>query len=130
MSINNKRQLYGIAKKTCRELRKRSTEAEMILWERVRNRKLCSKKFLRQHPLFYNLDGKESFFVADFYCDEEKLIVELDGEYHQFRITEDNNRTKILNLLGLQVIRFDNDQVLSDVDKILSEIKATIDSSP
>ncbi len=73
MSLNRKRELSDIAKVICRELRKNSTEAEQLLWSVLRNRKLEGKKFLRQHPMFYDISGIESFFVADFYCHEEKF---------------------------------------------------------
>jgi very-short-patch-repair endonuclease len=123
MSLNRKRELREIAKVVCRELRKNSTETEQILWNAIRNRKLEARKFLRQHPLFYDITGKESFFVADFYCHEEKLIVELDGNYHEYRLKEDAERTSILNFLGLRVIRFKNEEVIHNLDKVLNEIK-------
>lgn len=85
MSLNRKNKLLEVAKTVCRELRKNSTKVEKILWEYLRNRNLLNKKFYRQYPLFYDLTGRESFFVADFYCHEEKLVIELDGEYHKYR---------------------------------------------
>lgn len=108
MSVNNKKQLIEIAKVLCRELRHRSTESENILWNELRNRKLLNKKFYRQYPIFHDVAGKETFFIADFFCFEEKLITELDGEYHKYRLTEDEERTNILTILGLRVIRFSN----------------------
>jgi very-short-patch-repair endonuclease len=129
MSLNNKRKLVEVAKVVCRDLRKNSTEAEKVLWEAVRAKKFDGKKFYRQHPIFYDISGKETFFVADFYCYEEKLIVELDGKYHRYRLMEDKERTKILNYLGLSVIRFNNDEVLNDLDKILSKIKQEMEVS-
>jgi len=123
MSLNRKRELREIAKVVCRELRKNSTETEQILWNAIRNRTLEGRKILRQHPLFYDITGKESFFVADFYCHKEKLIVELDGNYHEFRLKEDAERTSILNFLGLRVIRFKNEKINSNLDEVLNEIK-------
>ena len=123
MSLNKKRELTEIAKLICRDLRKNSTKAEKILWNKLRNRKLDGKKFLRQHPIFYDLKSTESFFVADFYCFEEKLIIELDGHYHKYRLREDEERTEILNLLGLKVIRFSNEEVLYNVDEVLERIR-------
>lgn len=124
MSINIKRELIQVAKVICRELRKNSTPAENILWQAIRNRKLDEKKFLRQHPIFYEITGKESFFVSDFYCHEEKLIIELDGPYHKYRLKEDELRTEILNYLGLGVMRFRNDEVIKDLKSVLKEIKS------
>ena len=72
MSLNKSRELREVAKKICRDLRKNSTIAENKFWERLRNRKFLGKKFYRQYPLFFDTLGKESFYVADFYCHEEK----------------------------------------------------------
>jgi len=123
MSLNNKKKLVEIAKVICRELRSNSTEAEKILWEAVRNKKVGGKKFYRQYPFFHDITGKETFFVADCYCHEAKLIIELDGKYHQYRLKEDKERTKILNHLGLRVIRFKNDEVINDLDGVIRKIK-------
>ncbi|MCO6446024.1 MAG: endonuclease domain-containing protein [Ignavibacterium sp.] len=123
MSLNKKGQLREVAKFVCRELRKKSTEAEQIMWKFLRNRNMEGRKFLRQHPLFYDLTGKDSFFVADFYCHEERLIIELDGEYHKYRITEDIIRSNIINNLGIRVIRFKNEEVLNDLSNVIKEIK-------
>ncbi len=101
MSLNKKWELRELAKVFCRDLTKKSTKAEQILWRSLRNRYLDGRKFLRQHPLFYDLNGKESFFIADFYCYEEKLIIELDGEYHKYRLAEDNLRSDIIKYFGI-----------------------------
>lgn len=129
MSLNRKKELINIAKTVCRELRKKSTLAEKLLWEEVRNRKYCNKKFYRQYPIFYDLTGKESFFVADFYCYEEKLIVELDGEIHQYMLKKDEQRTDILNCLGLRVIRFTNDEIMSNLSDVLITMKQCFTNS-
>ena len=123
MNLNNKKKLVDIAKVICRELRTNSTEAERILWEAVRNKKLGGKKFYRQYPFFHDVTGKETFFGTDFYCHEEKLIIELDGKYHQYRLKEDKGRTKILNQLGLRVVRFRNQEVMSDLCGVVMKIK-------
>ena len=123
MSLNKKVELIEIAKTICRELRNNPTKAEIILWESLRRKKIRGKKFLRQYPFFHDITGKESFFVGDFYCHEEKLIVELDGKYHKYRLKEDEERRRILNHLGLRVIRFTNEEVINNIDYVLSEIK-------
>lgn len=122
MSLNNKRKLVEVAKSMCRELRQNSTESERLLWESVRAKKL-GKKFYRQYPIFHDLTGKETFFVSDFYCHEMKLIIELDGKYHQYRLKADKERTKILNHLGLKVIRFKNEEVINYLDGVVVKIK-------
>ncbi len=106
MSINRKKELANIAKIVCRDLRKKQTNAEKIFWEAVRDRKFLNLKFLRQHPFFHDITGRESFFVADFFIFEKKLIIELDGTIHKYRLKQDEERTKILNYLGLNVVRF------------------------
>ena len=79
MSFIPSTKLRAVAKSRCRELRKTATNAEKLLWEKLRNRQLYHKKINRQHPDFYDLLGKETFFIADFYCFEEDLIIEFDG---------------------------------------------------
>lgn len=90
------------------------------------------KKFLRQHPLLYDLTVKESFFVADFYCHEARLGFEFDGEYHKYRLTEDKQRTDIINFLKIRVIRFKNEEVINNLQAVLNKIKnnLVINSSP
>src|SRR5687767_7196901 len=99
-----------------RENRKVSTEAEELLWEALRARKLNRFKFRRQHPV--------SDFIADFYCHECRLVVELDGEYHNAieQGQYDKGRTFELNELKIKVIRFTNREVLEDIDFVLREI--------
>jgi very-short-patch-repair endonuclease len=123
MSLNNKKKLVEVAKVVCRDLRKNSTKAERIFWEQVRNKRFCGKKFYRQYPIFHDITRKETFFIADFFCFEEKLIVELDGKYHQYRLKEDEERTKILNHLGLSVIRFTNGEIINDLENVLLKLK-------
>jgi very-short-patch-repair endonuclease len=79
MSLSRNKELINVAKNLCRELRKNSTKAERLLWEVIRNRKLANKKFYRQYPIFHDINGKETFFISDFFCFEEKLIIEIDG---------------------------------------------------
>ena len=109
-----------------RELRKSSTKSEQILWDALKNRNFL-KKFRRQNPIFYDITGKETFFIADFYCHEKKLIIELDGAIHEYRLKEDNERTSILNSLGLTVIRFNNDEVENDLEEVLNKINEFMD---
>ena len=126
MSLNARRKLVKVAKVVCRELRRNETEAEKILWKAIRNKNLNGKKFYRQQPIFHDVTGRETFFVADFYCFTDKLIIELDGRYYQYRLEEDKHRTEILNLLGLRVIRFSNDEVINNLGFVLNEIKKSL----
>ncbi|MBM4175885.1 MAG: endonuclease domain-containing protein [Ignavibacteria bacterium] len=124
MSLNSKTKLVESAKIVCRELRKNSTKAERIFWEKVRNKQFYGKKFYRQYPIFHDRTGKETFFVADFFCHSDKLIIELDGKYHDYRLQEDSERTEILNDLGLRVIRFSNEEIVENVSSILIKLKS------
>ena len=87
------------------------TEAERIVWELVRNRRIDEKKFLRQHKIIYeNSFDSFQFFIADFYCAEEKLILEIDGEIHDSQKEYDLWRTSVLGELGLRVLRIKNEE--------------------
>ncbi|MHB1685759.1 MAG: endonuclease domain-containing protein [Ignavibacteriaceae bacterium] len=123
MSLSKNPELILVAKTICRELRKNSTKEEDILWEKIRNRKLLNKKFYRQHPLFFDLLGKETFYVADFYCYETKLVIEIDGAYHGHQKVNDELRTDVINLLGVKVIRFKNEEVEKNIKRVLDKIK-------
>jgi very-short-patch-repair endonuclease len=86
-----------------RKLRRESTPAEDHLWFFLRNRKLAGYKFRRQQPL----EG----FIIDFYCDDAKLGVEVDGLIHTLKeqLEYDEQRTKFLSEFGIKIIRFAND---------------------
>jgi len=123
MSSSPSKKLRQIAKATCRELRKNQTNAEKIFWEHVRNRKFMGLKINRQFPIFYDLLGKETFYIADFYCHEKKLVIELDGKIHERQKEQDKIRTEILQELGLKVIRFKNDEIEQNINQVLQTLK-------
>ena len=107
----------------CRENRKNMTEAKRIVWELVRNRRLDGKKFLRQHKIIYeNSFDSFQFFVADFYCAEEKLILEIDGEIHESQKEYDLWRTSVLKELGLRVLRIKNEETIC-VEQVKEKIR-------
>ena len=97
-----------------KELRENMTEAEKILWSRLNNKQL-GKRFKPQHPI--------SIFIVDFYCHSKKLVIEIDGGYHKTQIEYDKGRTSELEHFGIKVIRFTNEEVLNDIDKVLDVIK-------
>ena len=117
----NKKQIIEFA----REQRKNMTPAEKFLWNVLRNRNFEGKKFLRQHPLIYeNInDRKLSFFIADFYCAEHRLVVELDGKIHDFQKDYDEQRDFIINEMGIKVLRIRNEEV-KDIGEVKEKIKA------
>lgn len=102
-------------------LRKNETESEKILWEKLRNNQLKGCKFRRQHPI--------GLYIADFYCHKLKLIIEVDGEYHNLpeQIEKDKERTQILESNGLQLIRFTNNEIQKKLEKTVYEILMKID---
>jgi very-short-patch-repair endonuclease len=108
----------------CRELRRKQTPAEAILWEQLRNRKLFDKKFLRQHPIcVLSAFGKNLYYIPDFYCHETKLVIEADGPVHLFKKQYDKNRDEVLRSLDLTILRFTNEDIIADVSKILNSIQ-------
>ena len=106
-----------------RNLRKRSTKAEACFWKAVRNRQFDGEKFHRQYPVYFEYEKLKHFFVADFYCAKYKLIIEIDGSIHDSHKERDEYRTELLNLLGYQVIRFRNDEVIRDIDAVFEHIR-------
>ena len=118
---------HGASKKTfekTKELRKNSTKAEEILWEYLRNRKLNDAKFRRQHAVLN--------YILDFYCHEFKLGIELDGNFHNssFDKEYDRLRTKNLNTIEIKIIRFYDQEILDNVENVLSIIKMHLTKSP
>ena len=109
--MDSNKKVRFVAKKLSRELRKKSTNAEKILWNTVRSRKLNNCKISRQVPIFYDFKGIEKFFIADFYCHEKKLVIEVDGGYHKTQKEYDKSRSEIINLLGIKVIRSTNNEI-------------------
>jgi len=123
MSLNRKKELSLIAKEFCRKLRAKQTNSENQIWEFVRNRNLLGKKFLRQHPIFYDLLGRESFFVCDFYSHELKLVIEIDGQIHNYYKEDDRQRDMIMHLLGLNVLRFKNEEIENSSSNVIKKIQ-------
>ncbi len=122
MSLNRKQQLRIGAKEVARDLRKRSTPAEKILWQALRANRLNGLAFNRQRPIYHDITGREAFFIADFYCHQARLVIEIDGGIHQEHIEQDEERTRILNLLGLRVLRFTNREVFEELAAVLQTI--------
>ena len=102
-------------------LRRNETKAEKLLWEKLRNNQLEGLKFRRQHPV--------NIYIADFYCHKFKLIIELDGDYHnqEEQKQKDEVRTEVLRLNDLKIIRFKNEEVEQDINQVLITIKNKIE---
>ncbi len=112
-----------LVKKTVRELRKNSTPAEEIFWEAVRDRKIKGRKFQRQFPIWFDYEGIERFFIADFCCCECKIVIEIDGIIHQRRKDYDELRTFILSHHGYHVVRFKNEEIESGINAVVSYLE-------
>jgi very-short-patch-repair endonuclease len=105
----------------CRDLRKQQTPAEELLWQHLRNRKFSNHKFLRQHPVCVSsVLGKNLYYIPDFYCHKAKLVIEADGPIHLFKKEYDKNRDEVLS--GLTILRFTNEEILNDMNKVLNVI--------
>jgi len=98
-----------------RLLRKNSTIVEIKLWYHLRSRNFLNLKFRRQEPV--------GDFIVDFICYEKKLIIELDGGQHNEYEAKDIKRTKALEKEGYKVLRFWNNEVLNNIDGVLTIIK-------
>jgi very-short-patch-repair endonuclease len=103
-------------------LRKDQTDAEALLWSKLRNRQLLGLKFRRQHP--------SGNYFADFACIEIGLIVELDGGQHgeDKNAGYDERRTGELRAMGFQVLRFWNNDVLNETTAVLEKIYQTAET--
>jgi very-short-patch-repair endonuclease len=110
--------LYAIA----RDLRKRMTRAERVLWERVRDRRLAGYKFRRQTVL--------CGYIVDFYCAQASLVIEIDGEVHldPDRAYADQMRASALRMHGYNVIRFQNPDVICHTDRVCDQIVEAVQS--
>ncbi len=95
-------------------LRKRMTFAEQLLWERLKGKKICGVRFRRQHPI--------DIFIVDFYCHTALLVVELDGKIHLQQKDYDVGRTAEIESFDIEVIRFTNQEVESDIERIIKLI--------
>ncbi|MEJ2545966.1 MAG: endonuclease domain-containing protein [Calditrichaceae bacterium] len=116
------------ARQIAAELRRNPTKAEAALWTRIRNKQFYGLKFLFQHPIFYKENQKRKFFIADFYCAQIKLIIEIDGDIHKKQIIYDNIRTEIICQKNITVIRFLNKDILDNINHVLIYLKRKIDS--
>ncbi|MFT0745119.1 DUF559 domain-containing protein [Synechococcus sp. RC10B2] len=103
-----------------RQLRREATTAESLLWELLRDRRLLGRKFRRQHPI-----GQ---FIADFFCDDARLIIEIDGAVHREPTQQERDRLReeILREHGFAILRFTNEQIFDHTEQVLQEIAAYV----
>ena len=104
-------------KELARQLRNNSTKSEIKLWQKLKRKQLYGYDFHRQKPLLN--------VIADFYCYELQLVIELDGYSHQFEEVQlkDKVKQKELENIGLTVLRFQDNEVMQDMDNVLRAIE-------
>lgn len=113
---------HGQINDFAKDLRQQATQAEQTLWQRLRNRQILNAKFRRQHPI--------SPYIVDFVCLERQLIVEADGGQHAERQTQDEKRTAFLEAQGFRVLRFWNNEVLTETETVLEVIFCALNETP
>ena len=107
-------------KPLARTLRTTMTDAEQRLWQSLRRKQICGVQFYRQKPLLE--------FIVDFYCPAARFVIELDGSQHEEpeQKQKDVERDAVLRELGLKVVRFDNRQVLTETEAVLTVIERIV----
>lgn len=108
-------------KELARQLRNNSTKSEIRLWQYLKGKQMMGYDFHRQKPLLN--------FIADFFCHELKLVIELDGYTHQFEevIAKDEMKQSELEEIGLTVLRFTDEEVMKDINNVLRTIEIYIE---
>jgi very-short-patch-repair endonuclease len=101
-----------------RNNRNNPTVAEKVIWEHILKNKKTGYLFLRQKPLFR--------FIADFYCSELALVIEIDGGSHNNKKGFDESRDKFFKQIGIKTIRFTNDQVLNQLKQVENILKVSL----
>jgi type I restriction enzyme M protein len=113
--------LYGELSKKAKEMRNNPTKAEQMLWERLKNKQL-GIKFRQQHII--------NKFIVDFCSIEKSLVIEVDGEIHEKQKEADAQRSKTLEKEGFNIIRFKNNEVINNIELVLSSIEEALKKSP
>lgn len=103
-----------------RDLRKNMTDAEIHLWQRIKGKQLQGLQFYRQKPI--------GIYIVDFYCPQVKLILEIDGgqHYEKENMEKDRIRDEYFQKLGLKVLRFNNIEVLKNIDGVVESVNKEI----
>tara|TARA_R110001592_G_scaffold88758_2_gene261308 strand:+ start:163 stop:540 length:378 start_codon:yes stop_codon:yes gene_type:complete len=107
-------------KQLARKLRNDSTRAEIKLWKELQNKQVYGYKFTRQKPI--------GNYIADFFCNKLKLVIEVDGYSHNFEDTLDKDLEKeqFFNSLTITILRFDDKEVMEDLNNVLKVIEGYI----
>ncbi len=107
-------------KELARQLRNNSTKSEIRLWQQLKGKQMYGDDFHRQKPLLN--------YIADFYCYELKLVIELDGYTHQFEevVKKDEIKQQELEEAGLTVLRFNDNEVMRDINNVMRTLEGYI----
>ena len=120
MSISDNVSMFYNAKphifEKAKALRNNMTDAELILWEKLKGKQMLGLRFRAQHPI--------DIFIADFYCHPIKLAIEVDGGMHKTKGQReyDIGRTAELNYWEIEVVRFTNEEIKEDINKVIKRI--------
>jgi len=100
------------------------TDAEKLLWRKIRKKQIGNLQFYRQRPI--------GSYIADFYCDKAKLIIEIDGgqHYEKENILKDRTRDEYFRKIGLRVVRFTNLDILKNIDNVVESVYQKIKNPP
>ncbi|MGD8559316.1 MAG: endonuclease domain-containing protein [Gammaproteobacteria bacterium] len=106
-------------KTTARTLRKRMTDSELKLWSRIRRKQIAGLQFYRQRPI--------GNYIVDFYCPGAQIVLEVDGSQHMNKPATQNDqyRDSYLKQQGIKVLRFDNLQIVKQLDAVVEEVHRT-----
>ena len=106
-------------KSTARTLRKNMTDSELKLWSRIRRKQIFGLQFYRQRPI--------GNYIVDFYCPKAELVLEVDGLQHMNKLAmqKDKYRDSYFKQQGVKVLRFDNLQVLKQLDAVVEKVCQT-----
>ena len=107
---------YELLKNFAKKNRREMTESERVLWEELRKLN-CGYHFRRQHPI--------GDYIADFACLKKKLVIEVDGDYHNEPLQQQNDqwRTEFMESKGYTVIRFNNEEISNNLQEVITRIK-------
>ena len=105
-----------------REFRRDPTRSEGILWQALRRRKLDGRKFRRQHPI--------GPLIVDFYCAEERLVVEVDGPIHRGQHVADRERHQLIEAAGLRVVRIRSEELEKRIESAAKDSKGVSALTP
>lgn len=108
-------------KEYARKLRKNSTFTEIMLWNYLKGKQMKGFDFDRQRPI--------DNYIVDFYCKDLQLAIEVDGESHYGNLKADKRREKRLNKVGVNVLRFDDMEIVYELDEVLKKIEQWIEEN-